>query len=55
MENKRKLNPEHLKQVIELPNSSPYYQLLGIRIVQQTAKEFYYRCYSGFNTLVIRL
>ena len=30
-------------------------ELLGIRIVQQTAKEFYYRCYSGFNTLVIRL
>ncbi len=30
-------------------------ELLGIRIVQKTAKEFYYRRYSGFNTLVIRL
>ncbi len=30
-------------------------ELLGVRIVQNTAKEFYYRRYSGFNTLVIRL
>ncbi len=30
-------------------------ELLGVRIVQKTAKEFYYRRYSGFNTLVIRL
>ncbi len=30
-------------------------ELLGVRIVQSTAKEFYYRRYSGFNTLVIRL
>ncbi len=30
-------------------------ELLGIRIVQKTAREFYYRRYSGFNTLVIRL
>lgn len=29
--------------------------LMGIRIVQKNAKEFYYRRYSGFNTLVIRL
>lgn len=30
-------------------------ELMGVRIVQKTAKEFYYRRYSGFNTLVIRL
>ncbi len=30
-------------------------ELLGIRIVQQTAKEFYYRRYAGFNTMVIRM
>ena len=30
-------------------------ELLGVRIVQKSAKEFYYRRYSGFNTLVIRL
>ena len=30
-------------------------ELLGVKIVQKTAKEFYYRRYSGFNTLVIRL
>ncbi len=29
--------------------------LVGLRIVQKNAKEFYYRRYSGFNTLVIRL
>ena len=29
--------------------------LMGVRIVQKKAKEFYYRHYSGFNTLVIRL
>ena len=29
--------------------------LVGVRIIQQKAKEFYYRHYSGFNTLVIRL
>ena len=29
--------------------------LLGIRIVQKKAKEFFYRRYSGFNTMVIRL
>ena len=29
--------------------------LLGLRIVQKKAKEFYYRRYSGFNTLVIRM
>ena len=29
--------------------------LMGMRIVQKRAKEFYYRRYSGFNTLVIRL
>ena len=29
--------------------------LMGLQIVQKTAKEFYYRRYSGFNTLVIRL
>lgn len=34
MNTQRQLNPEHLKQVIELPNSCPYYQLLGIRIVE---------------------
>ena len=30
-------------------------ELLGVRIVQKSSKEFYYRRYSGFNTLVIRL
>lgn len=30
-------------------------ELVGVRIVQKKAKEFYYRRYSGFNTLVIRL
>ena len=30
-------------------------ELLGVKIVQRTAKEFYYRRYSGFNTLLIRL
>ena len=30
-------------------------ELLGIDIVQKTAEEFYYRRYSGFNTLVLRL
>ncbi len=30
-------------------------ELVGIRIVQKKAKEFYYRRFSGFNTLVIRL
>ncbi|MBP3651557.1 MAG: PaaI family thioesterase [Clostridia bacterium] len=34
MDNKRKLNPEHLKQVIALPNSCPYYRLLGVRILE---------------------
>lgn len=29
--------------------------LVGLRIVQKKAKEFYYRRYSGFNTLVIRM
>ena len=29
--------------------------LMGGRIVQKKAKEFYYRRYSGFNTLVIRM
>ena len=29
--------------------------LVGLQIVQKKAKEFYYRRYSGFNTLVIRL
>ena len=30
-------------------------ELVGLRIVQKKAKEFYYRCYTGFNTLVIRM
>ena len=30
-------------------------ELVGLRIVQKKAKEFYYRSYSGFNTLVIRM
>lgn len=30
-------------------------ELLGIDIVQKTAEEFYYRRYSGFNTLALRL
>ena len=30
-------------------------ELVGLRIVQKKAKEFYYRRYSGFNTMVIRL
>lgn len=30
-------------------------ELVGLRIVQKKAKEFYYRRYSGFNTLVIRM
>jgi anti-sigma regulatory factor (Ser/Thr protein kinase) len=29
--------------------------LMGLRIVQKKAKEFYYRRYTGFNTMVIRL
>ncbi len=29
--------------------------LVGLRIVQKKAKEFFYRRYSGFNTLVIRI
>jgi anti-sigma regulatory factor (Ser/Thr protein kinase) len=30
-------------------------ELVGLRIVQKKAKEFYYRRYTGFNTLVIRM
>ncbi len=30
-------------------------ELVGLRIVQKKAREFYYRRYSGFNTMVIRL
>ena len=30
-------------------------ELVGLRIVQKKAREFYYRRYSGFNTLVIQL
>ncbi len=30
-------------------------ELVGLRIVQKKAKEFYYRRYPGFNTLVIRM
>ena len=30
-------------------------ELVGLRIVQKKAKEFYYRRYAGFNTLVIRM
>ena len=30
-------------------------ELVGLRIVQRKAKEFYYRRYTGFNTLVIRM
>jgi hypothetical protein len=29
--------------------------LMGVRIVQKKAKEFFYRRFTGFNTLVIRL
>lgn len=32
--NERKLNPEHLKKIMELTNSCPYYSLLGLRIVE---------------------
>ena len=32
--NDRKLNPEHLNGIMEMTNSSPYYQLLGIRLVE---------------------
>ena len=32
-----------------------YLELMGLRIVQSKAREFYYRRYSGFNTLVIRM
>ena len=30
-------------------------ELMGLRIVQKKAREFYYRRYTGFNTMVIRL
>lgn len=30
----RRLNPEHLKRVIELANKSPYFELLGVQIVE---------------------
>ena len=30
-------------------------ELVGLRIVQKKAKEFYYRRHTGFNTLVIRM
>lgn len=30
----RKLNPEHLQRIMQMTNSSPYYQLLGIRLVE---------------------
>ena len=30
-------------------------ELMGLKIVQKKAKDFYYRRYSGFNTLVIRM
>lgn len=29
--------------------------LLGIKIVKDTAKDFFYRRYAGFNTLVVKL
>ena len=32
--NYRKLNPEHLQRIMDMTNSSPYYQLLGIRLVE---------------------
>lgn len=34
MNTERRINPEHLAKVIELPNNSPYYRLLGMRIVE---------------------
>ena len=36
-------------------NESEGLDLMGLRIVQKKAKEFYYRRYTGFNTMVIRL
>ncbi|MBQ8507121.1 MAG: PaaI family thioesterase [Clostridia bacterium] len=30
----RKINPEHIRQVIDMTNSCPYYQLLGMKIVE---------------------
>lgn len=36
-------------------NGSEGLELIGLRIVQKKAKEFYYRRYTGFNTMVIRL
>ena len=36
-------------------NEGRQVNLVGLKIVQKKAKEFYYRRYSGFNTLVVRL
>ena len=30
----RKLNPDHLARIMELTSNSPYYQLLGIKLVE---------------------
>ena len=30
----RKINPEHLRRVIEMTNACPYYELLGMKIVE---------------------
>ena len=32
--NERKLNPEHLRCIMEITNGCPYYRLLGMRIVE---------------------
>jgi len=32
--NTKRINPEHLRQVIEMTNNCPYYQLLGMQIVE---------------------
>ena len=37
MENKRKINPEHLSKLINIANNSPYFQLLGMKITETGA------------------
>ena len=34
MANKKKINPEHINQLVEIANSSPYFSLLGMKIVE---------------------
>lgn len=34
MMQKRIINPEHIKSLIEMLNNAPYYQLLGLRVTK---------------------